>query len=165
MIIELNEKNFKEEVSKQDKILVFFYRETGCSFCTKMKPVVAKYAESNVVGMYKLGQAPDSVTEDIVERFPTFMAYEKGLAVGKQEGSMSIEQLALTFTPDKIQAKSQDPRQPGPLTIETAPLVGLLTEEANLIDQIGPLKEHLTKVRAEIKRRKQLAGIIKKKNS
>lgn len=163
MILELNEKNFKDQINDKDKILVFFYIEKGCSFCDKMKPIVAKYAESNTVGMYKLGQAPDSITEDIVQRFPTFVAYEKGLAVGKQEGAMSIEQLALTFTPDKIPSKDPGP-QPGPVTIETAPMVQLLTEEANLIDQVAPLLDHLAKVRAEIRRRKRAAGLIKKRS-
>ena len=83
MIIELNEENFKQEVSAQEKILVFFYREKGCSFCAKMKPVVEQYAENNVVGFYKLGAQPDSINEEFpIQRFPTFYAFVDGKAVG-----------------------------------------------------------------------------------
>jgi thiol-disulfide isomerase/thioredoxin len=160
MILELNEDNFKNHVSEQEKILVFFYREKGCSFCDKMKPVVAEYAKDSVVGYYKLGNSPDSITSGLVDRFPTFVAYEKGLAVGKQEGAMSIEQLALTFTPEKLQAKST---QQQPVSILQAPLVQLLTEEANVIDQIAPLMTYLKEVRAEIRRRKKAVGLLKGK--
>lgn len=154
MILELNENNFKEEILKHPKVLVFFYREKGCSFCTKMKPIVKEYAETNVVGYYSLGNSPDSVTEGVVERFPTFVAYVNGLAVGKQEGSMSLEQLDLTFTPEKIVRAAP---QQAPLEISKAPLIQLLTDEANLIDQIGPMRSHLAKIQAEIKRRQKLA--------
>jgi hypothetical protein len=162
MILELIESNFKKHISEQNKILVFFYREKGCSFCDKMKPVVAEYAKNNVVGYYALGNSPDSITSGLVDRFPTFVAYEKGLAVGKQEGVLTVEQLDLTFTPDKIPEKQAGQVQQ-PVTIEQAPLMQLITEEATTIDQIAPLMTHLKAVRAEIRRRKKAAGLLKGK--
>ena len=149
-MIHLNEENFAEYVLGTPKLLVFFYREKGCSFCDKMKPIVEKYGESNSVGWYALGQSPDSVTEGLVKNFPTFVAYENGKMVGSQEGAMPLEQLDLTFTPDKIKPKQ--------IPIVKAKLVALLTEEANLIDSIAPLKAHLIEVQAEIKARRDMAN-------
>ena len=148
MNLVLTEANFKETIEKNPKILVFFYRETGCSFCTKMKPIMEKYEETNAVGWYALGDQPDSVTEGLVKNFPTFVAYVDGKQVGVQEGSMPIEQLDLTFTPEKIKAKH--------VPIAQAKTMDLIVEEANAIDAIAPLKAHLNEVRAELKKRREL---------
>jgi thiol-disulfide isomerase/thioredoxin len=173
MILELNEENFKKHIAEQEKILVFFYRESGCSYCDKAKPLVAEYAKDNVVGYYRLDPVnpktgkselkPDSITSGLVDKFPTFVAYENGLAVGKRAGATTLEQLAGTFNLGSDTSKDKDVAQPGPLTIEKATLSQLVAEEYFLIDKIGPLKENLKAVRNEIKRRKQLAGILKKK--
>jgi len=149
-MIKLNAENFADTIMANPKILVFFYREKGCSFCGKMKPIVAEYEKTNVVGWYELGPQPDSVTEGLVKNFPTFVAYENGKMVGSQEGAMPLEKLALTFTPEKLPAKQ--------VPIVKAKLLELLTEEANLIDSIVPLKAHLLQVQAEIKARRDLAN-------
>jgi len=151
MMLELNESNFKDALAEHVKLLVFFYRESGCSFCDKMKPLVEEYAKENVVGMYKLGQSPDSVNAQFpVERFPTFYAFIEGQAVGKQEGAVPYEHLELTFTPEKLPPKQ--------VPIEKASSLQLMTDEANLIDQLAPLRGHLAKIQKEIARRKKLAS-------
>ena len=150
------EKTFKDDVLASTKpTLVFFYRESGCSFCDKMKPILAEYAlahpEVNTV-KYALGQSPDSINAEYpIERFPTYYAFKDGVVVGKQEGAMSIEQLHLTFTPELL---NQQPQASEQITIDKATLLQLLTEEANLIDIIAGLKMKYQALKSEINRRR-----------
>jgi thiol-disulfide isomerase/thioredoxin len=159
MIIELNEKNFNEYIAKHEKVLVFFYREKGCSFCDKMKPIVDEYALKTsdvVVGKYSLGSAPDSITEGLVERFPTFVAYVDGLPVGKQEGSMTMQKMADTFNVQ--QSKNE---QVIPVAVENASYAQLLADKHVIIDQITSLRIHLNKLDAEISKREHLVYGLK----
>lgn len=149
-MIELNEENFKEE-TVQGKVLVFFYRESGCSFCDKMKPIFEELDGDFVKAKYKLGSGPDSITGDIVKNFPTFAAYVDGKLVGTQEGAMSAEKCAATFVNGFIESK---PKQ---VSLDKAAYSQLLADEAFLIDQIGPMRMHLAKVQKEIAKRKKLA--------
>jgi len=149
-MIELNEKNFKEELAKHPQALVFFYREKGCSFCDKMKPIFESHNAPYIKAKYALGAMPDSITEGLVERFPTFVAYAYGEKIAKQEGVLTGEQLDNTFNPEAIAPKK--------LSVKEAPMLTLLTDEANLIDQIAPLKRLLKEIRDEIDFRRSLVN-------
>lgn len=149
-MLELNEKNFKEELSKHPQALVFFYREKGCSFCDKMKPVFESHNAPYLKARYALGRMPDSITEGLVEKFPTFVAYAYGEMIAKQEGVLTGEQLDNTFNPEKLVPKK--------LSVKEAPMVTLLTDEATLIDQIMPLKVLLKEIRDEIDFRRSLVN-------
>ena len=141
----LNELNFKKSIAGK-KIIVMFYREEGCSFCDKAKPVFESY-EGNEKGMYALGMAPDSINEEFpIERFPTFYAFENGKAVNKLEGVPTHEKLDQMFAPKVIKP-------------EEAPMVMLINDRAILIDKIAELKTHLNNVISEIKKREDLAGL------
>lgn len=161
-MLDVNEKNFEKEVEQsKGHVLVFFYRESGCSYCDKMKPIVDEYQKAHPevkVVKYKLGSQPDSINAKYpIERFPTFYAFIDGVAVGKQEGAMPLEQLHLTFDPDKIPAKqARSPQQKGEqIPLEKASLAVLLQEEANMIDAIANIKNHYLAVKKEIKRRRE----------
>jgi thiol-disulfide isomerase/thioredoxin len=149
-MVQVSEKDFAEVVLKSEKpVLVFFYRELGCSFCDRMKPLMPEYEAAHpevLLATYHLGEKPDSITSGLVEKFPTFAAYKDGKFIAKQEGAMPLEQLHLTFDPSKIPPKA--------LPIEKASMLQLMTDEANLIDQLGPQMAHLKKIQKEIKRRK-----------
>ncbi len=148
-MIKLKEENFIQSVASHAKVLVMFYREKGCSFCDKMKPVFEDLEESGFVkAKYELGDAPDSVTQGLIERFPTFVAYANGEFVAKQEGVLTPEQLVNTFSPEKLPKKA--------IPLEKATMAQLLIDEAALIDQIYPLKDHLNKIRAEIEKRRNV---------
>lgn len=142
----LNEKNFKEELSKHPQVLVFFYTEKGCSICDKMKPVFKNHNAPYVKAMYELGPTPDSITGGLVERFPTFVAYAYGEMIAKQEGVLSGEQIDNTFNPEKIPPKK--------IPVKEAPMAILIADEMKLIDQIYGLKLALNEVQAEIQKRK-----------
>jgi len=149
-MLELNEKNFKEETA-EGKTLVFFYRESGCSFCDKAKPVFEALEGDFKKAKYKLGASADSITNGVVFNFPTFGAYVDGVLVGSQEGFMSAEKMAATFEAGIIQPKAKD------VPISKATMAQLLTDEAYLIDQLGPMRQHLNKIQKEIERRRKLA--------
>lgn len=145
----LNEGNFKESIAGK-KVIVMFYREEGCSFCTQAKPVFAEYAEQSQYecAMYVLGSVPDKVNQEFpIERFPTFYAFDNGQAVNKIEGVPSFEKLDAMFAPKQLK-------------IEEAPLSLLIQDECKLIDQVAAIKIHLNLVQAEIKKRKELAGVL-----
>ena len=148
-MLKLNEQNFKAEISGK-KIVVMFYRESGCSFCDKAKPIFEAY-QGNEKGMYALGQVPDSINEEFpIERFPTFYAFEDGKVAGKFEGVPTHEKLDALFKPGET-AK--------PTKIEDFAMPVLVSDELLLIDQIAKLKGHLNAVQAEIKKRRELAGL------
>jgi hypothetical protein len=149
-MIELNEKNFKEELSKHPQVLVFFYREKGCSFCDQMKPVFEAHDAPYTKAKYALGSAPDSITSGLVERFPTFATYAYGEFIAKQEGVLSGEQLDNTFNPEAIKPKQ--------VPVKQAPMSVLLNDEALLIDQIYTLKVGLLELQAEIAARKKIVN-------
>jgi thiol-disulfide isomerase/thioredoxin len=142
-MLELNESNFKE-LTATGKVLVFFYREKGCSFCDQMKPIFDSLAGDFQKAKYALGQMPDSVTSGLVEKFPTFAAYVDGQLVNKEEGAMSAEKLSAIFDRKKS------------VKIEEAPLMTLMNDEAVLIDQIYGLRKHLNAIQKEIKARREI---------
>lgn len=152
-MIEINEGNYEQEVTKSEKpVLLMFYRESGCSNCAHMKPIFEEYEKANPeikCVRYKLGK-PDGVTQKFQFKVvPAFFAFIEGKPVGGQEGIVSMEDLHLTFTPELIKPKH--------VPIEKASLQQLMTDELALIDQIASLRKHLKKVQKEISERKQWA--------
>lgn len=154
MKIIVDEKSFNDQVKAYPKALAFFYVEKGCSFCDQMKPIMDELSNEHNILFYKCGDdlrsaKPDSVTGQLVKAFPTFAAYDNGNFIASQSGGMSAEQVMMTFTPDLL------PKKQKPLAQAT--MLELLTDEANLIDQIAPLRAHLAKVQKEMEKRKKQA--------
>jgi thiol-disulfide isomerase/thioredoxin len=154
MKIIVDEKSFKDQIKAYPKALAFFYVEKGCSFCDQMKPIMDELSNEHNILFYKCGDdlktaKPDSITGKFVKAFPTFAAYENGEFIASQSGGMSAEQVMNTFDPDLIPKKAKPLAQ--------ASMLELLTDEANLIDQIAPLRSHLAKVQKEIEKRKKQA--------
>lgn len=143
-MILLNEQNFNAILKENPKLLVLFYREKGCHHCDKFKPIFQKYSETSeeVCGMYALGDMPDSIaTEELVKNFPTIVSYLNGQILKVEKGAnVKLEEM---FTPVV-------------LPIEKTTLLDLLTQEAQLMDAIFPLKQHLLKIQEEIKKRKNV---------
>jgi thiol-disulfide isomerase/thioredoxin len=151
MKIIVDEKSFESQIKLAPKALVFFFVDKGCSHCDIMKPIMDELAMAHDIMFYKCGDdlktaKPDSITGKIVKSFPTFAAYVEGQLVGTQAGSMDAEKVLATFNPEKKQKK-----------LEEATMLELMTDEANLIDQILPLKIHLANLQAEMARRRKMA--------
>lgn len=145
-MIELNESNFKQVLDENDKLIVLFYREKGCSHCDNFKPVFEKFAETSdvVCGMYKIPPQPDSIaTEKLIKSFPTTVSYLNGEILKVQPGA---------------NINLNDMFKPNIIPVKDAPLISLLTDEANLIDAIYPLKVQLLAIQEEIKKRKENVG-------
>lgn len=149
-MLELNAQNFKEE-TKEGKVLVFFYREKGCGFCDKMKPVFEELEGDFKKAKYAVGQDVDPIAQELAPVVPTFAAYVDGKLVGMQLGSMSPEKVIKTFENGFPEKKAQA------IPLDQASMMQLLTDEATLIDKIGPMRSHLAKIQKEIERRKKLA--------
>lgn len=82
-IVELNEKNFNDEVLKSDKaVVVKFYLKDGCRFCDIMQHVFNSYASNNPeikCCKYEIGKEKDSITGKYnVTNVPAFMAFVDG---------------------------------------------------------------------------------------
>ena len=128
---------------------MFFYREKGCQFCDKMKPVFESVSQKAdfVCAKYALGGAPDAINVKYpIERFPTFYSFLKGEQFSKAEGIITEENLLKAFDPKPV-----DPSK--------APMNVLISDELALIDDISVRRDHLLKIQAEIKRRRELAGV------
>ena len=128
--------------------IVFFNMKEGCGFCEKMRPIVAEYAKKHPdvevedVKLASYNEVPDPFPKAV----PLFVAYLDDKVVSVQEGVISAELLELAFQPDKIPPKV--------IPVERASTLQLMQDEANLMDQVYPLQTQLTKIRAEIQKRR-----------
>jgi len=142
-MLTLNQENFNEALKENPKLLVLFYREKGCSFCDKMKPIFEAHSESSeeVCGIYKLGNAPDAIaTQELVKSFPTLVSYVNGQIMNVEAGA-NVD-LKKMFMPKSV-------------PVSQAPLAQLMVDEAALIDAIYPMKLHLEEIQKEIKKRRE----------
>ena len=83
MIVELNNDNFDEIISKR-LVLVEFYAP-WCSFCVRQNVMLEDMKEITV---YKLNGDiyPEIVNKFGVNSYPSFIIFDKGKAVGKFSG-------------------------------------------------------------------------------
>lgn len=148
-MLELNEKNFEEEIKNYPKLLVMFYRESGCIHCDKAKPLFEEYSKNadTACAMYKLGQKPDSINAKYpVENFPTFYAFQNG------EVANSVVGHTQPFSEMFI-------KKPKIFKVQEAPMSVLVQDQMNLTDQIYNLKAQLNEVTKEINKRRELVGV------
>jgi len=103
MIQEVNEKNFQEMIEKStDKMVVMFYRESGCPNCDRTKPVFEEFAKKNPnIKCFKYkceGDKPDSVTSNYQFRmFPGIFSFDRWQCVRGFSGEVNMERLNQIF--------------------------------------------------------------------
>lgn len=99
-MIEINKENFISEVST-GKVLVVFYRPTGCGNCDKMKPVIEEYSTAHPeikVCMYACGAAQDEVTQVYqFKMFPGIFSFVDGKPVRGYSGVVTKDALEGVF--------------------------------------------------------------------
>lgn len=80
MIIELNEKNFYETVSKGLKLVEFY--APWCGFCIRQNIILE---EMNEITTYKIDgdKAPSITSQYSINSYPTFVVFNNGTAVNK----------------------------------------------------------------------------------
>ena len=95
-IINLDEKNFKEEVvSKKGKILVDFFA-VWCGPCKMLHPVLEKFAEENDgirVGRVNVDELTSEAVNYKVNVIPTLILFEDGVEKKRSAGFMDEDEL------------------------------------------------------------------------
>jgi len=100
-IIELNDKNFEEEVIKSDKpVLVDFWAE-WCGPCKMMMPTIEEIA-SDYSGRVRVGKLntdenPGIASASSINAIPTVMLYKNGEVVEKFVGVTPKERFAASL--------------------------------------------------------------------
>ena len=107
----LTKETFEEEVLKSDKpVLIRFYLEEGCGFCTQYAPVFEAFAKSHPE-IKCLSVARKNTKEPMgeieiehgIEKYPTTVAYDKGEKINSVLGMQTASQLVeLTKTIQNI---------------------------------------------------------------
>jgi len=96
-VIELNDSNFSEEISKSEApVLVDFWAE-WCPPCRIMAPVVEelaeKYAGKLVVAKVNVDESPGIARKYYIRAIPTFIIFVKGKPVERIVGAVGKEGL------------------------------------------------------------------------
>ena len=96
-VVNLNEKNFEEEVLKSDKVVLIDFWASWCGPCKMMSPVVDELAEElgDAVKVCKLNidEEQSLALKYNVMSIPTFTAFKDGKEIGRTVGVQDKEEL------------------------------------------------------------------------
>ncbi len=96
-VVNLNEKNFEEEVLKSDKVVLIDFWASWCGPCKMMSPVVDELAEElgDTVKVCKLNidEEQNLALKYNVMSIPTFIAFKDGKEIGRTVGVQDKEEL------------------------------------------------------------------------
>ena len=96
-VVNLNEKNFEEEVLKSDKVVLIDFWASWCGPCKMMSPVVDELAEElgDTVKVCKLNidEEQSLALKYNVMSIPTFIAFKDGKEIGRTVGVQDKEEL------------------------------------------------------------------------
>ena len=101
MDININDKNFKQEVLKADiPVLVDFWAE-WCGPCLRFTPVIEQIAEEYTgklkVCKVNVDRAPKTVANYSIMSIPTVMIFKKGKVTEKSVGTLPKNELETMF--------------------------------------------------------------------
>lgn len=100
--MELNDKNFVEEVLEHDGPVFVDFWGSWCTACQQMEPVVTelekKYdGEEIKIGHLNIDKNPQISSKYEIEETPTHILFENGEVVERQMGAMAMRQLEKMF--------------------------------------------------------------------
>lgn len=93
-VIEINEKNFKEEVLESEKVLVDF-NATWCGPCRMLKPILDEFSENiNIkVCSIDVDNNENLAREYGIMSIPCLIVFENGKEIKRNIGLIGIEEL------------------------------------------------------------------------
>ena len=96
-VVNLNEKNFEEEVLKSDKTVLIDFWASWCGPCRMMSPVVDEIAEEmkDAVKVCKINidEEQNLAVKYNVMRIPTFVVIRDGKEIGRTIGVQDKEEI------------------------------------------------------------------------
>jgi thioredoxin 1 len=96
-VIELNDANFENEVTKSDKPVLVDFGATWCGPCKVLAPIVEKLADE-FAGKYKvckidIDEAPTVTAKFGIRGVPTVLVFKNGQKTGQHVGVTNKETL------------------------------------------------------------------------
>ena len=96
-VINLNEKNFEEEVVKSDKVVLIDFWASWCGPCRMMSPVIDQIAEemgdSAKVCKINIDEQQNLAVKYNVMSIPTFVVLKNGKEVGRTVGVQDKQEI------------------------------------------------------------------------
>ena len=92
MLVELNEKNFEQNIKSGLKLIEFY--APWCGFCQKQRPVLNELSENNIwIGTVNSDENPNLTQKYGVSGFPTFLLFKEGKILATLAGYHEKSQL------------------------------------------------------------------------
>ena len=96
-VVNLNEKNFEEEVLKSDKTILIDFWASWCGPCRMMSPVIDEIAEEMQdtvkVGKINIDEEQNLAVKYNVMSIPTFVVIKAGKEIGRTIGVQDKEEI------------------------------------------------------------------------
>lgn len=85
MIVELNDKNFEENIKSGLKLVEFYAK--WCGYCQKQKPVLEELSQNNIwIGTVDTDENPEITKKYSISGFPTFVLFRDGKVISTLPG-------------------------------------------------------------------------------
>lgn len=92
MIVELNEKNFDENIKSGLKLVEFY--ATWCGYCQKQRPILEELSKNNIwIETIDVDKNPEIVKNYNITGFPTFVLFKDGKVLSTLPGFHEKSQL------------------------------------------------------------------------
>ncbi|MBN2520172.1 MAG: thioredoxin [Bacteroidales bacterium] len=98
MTIEVNDKNFDEQVVQSDKLVLVDFWAEWCGPCRMVAPIVKElsedYKDNIIVGKLDVDSNPEISVKYGIRNIPTILFFKNGEVVDKQVGAVPKGTLA-----------------------------------------------------------------------
>ena len=92
MLVELNEKNFDENIKTGLKLVEFY--APWCSFCQRQRPILEELSKNNIwIGIVNADNNPQLTQKFGISGFPSFLLFKEGKVLASIAGFHEKSQL------------------------------------------------------------------------
>ena len=100
-VLNINEKNFEEEVLKSDKPVIIDFYATWCGPCKMMSPIIDEISKE-CSDKVKVGKIDTDENASLAEEYgimsiPTFLAFKNGKMIGTAVGMQDKAEILKMF--------------------------------------------------------------------